>query len=114
MDLVLEPGVKDLGSFRVRRALPSERRRMVGPAVFESGQGMDVRLHPHVEGGQGGLADARDEHFAVVLAAIAAGWAELLRMHRRGVIHDTVLHAPEQDLDLEEMTARRHRGESLD
>jgi len=57
VDLVVEPGVKDLGSFRVRRALPSERRRMIGPfifldhmgpAVFDPGQGMDVRPHPHI------------------------------------------------------------------
>jgi len=62
---------------------------------------------------KGGLAEARDEHFSVVLAAIAAGRNELLRMHRGGVIHDTVLHALEQELDLEEMTARRHRGGAL-
>jgi hypothetical protein len=27
------------------------------------------------------------------------------------LIHDTVLHALEQELDLEEMSARRHLGE---
>ncbi|AKT41529.1 pirin family protein [Chondromyces crocatus] len=43
--------------FDVRRALPSVQRRMVGPfifldqmgpAVFRSGQGLDVRPHPHI------------------------------------------------------------------
>lgn len=57
VDLVVEPGVKDLGGFRVRRALPSEQRRMVGPFIFldhmgparfEPGEGMDVRPHPHI------------------------------------------------------------------
>ncbi len=57
VELVVEPGVKDLGSFRVRRALPSEQRRMVGPFIFldhmgpahfDPGQGMDVRPHPHI------------------------------------------------------------------
>lgn len=57
VDLVVEPSVKDLGGFRVRRALPSSRRRMVGPfifldqmgpAVFAPGQGLDVRPHPHI------------------------------------------------------------------
>jgi redox-sensitive bicupin YhaK (pirin superfamily) len=43
--------------FEVRRALPSMHRRMVGPfifldqmgpAVFQGGQGLDVRPHPHI------------------------------------------------------------------
>lgn len=57
VDLVVEPGVKDLGGFRVRRALPSAQRRMVGPFIFfdhmgpvefAPGDGMDVRPHPHI------------------------------------------------------------------
>jgi redox-sensitive bicupin YhaK (pirin superfamily) len=49
---------RDLGSgFKVRRALPSRERSMVGPfifvdqmgpVVFRSGQGLDVRPHPHI------------------------------------------------------------------
>lgn len=55
--LVVEPSSKDLGGFRVRRALPSVTRRMVGPFVFldhmgpailSPGQGLDVRPHPHI------------------------------------------------------------------
>ena len=42
-------------------------------------------------------------HFDVVLAAIAAGRAELIRQHRAGLIEDEVLHNLERDLDLEEM-----------
>ena len=57
VDLVVEPSVKDLGGFRIRRALPSIQRKMVGPfifldqmgpAVFSPGQGLDVRPHPHI------------------------------------------------------------------
>jgi redox-sensitive bicupin YhaK (pirin superfamily) len=57
VDLVVEPTSKDLGGFEVRRALPSPRRRMVGPFVFldhmgpammPAGQGLDVRPHPHI------------------------------------------------------------------
>jgi hypothetical protein len=59
----------------------------------------------------GELIVHRREHFTVVLAAISAGRAEILRLHRTGSIHDTVLHALEHDLDLEEMTARRYLGE---
>src|SRR5688572_4396301 len=52
------PRVRDLGEgFQVRRALPDERRRSVGPFVFfdqmgptvlEPGKGLDVRPHPHI------------------------------------------------------------------
>lgn len=58
VDLVILPPVRDLGDgFKVRRALPSAQRRMVGPfiffdqmgeAVFRSGEGLDVRPHPHI------------------------------------------------------------------
>ena len=55
-DVILPP-VRDLGGFTVRRALPSAHRRMVGPfiffdqmgpAAFTSGEGLDVRPHPHI------------------------------------------------------------------
>jgi redox-sensitive bicupin YhaK (pirin superfamily) len=55
---VIVPRTADLGDgFTVRRALPSAQSRMVGPfvffdhfgpTVFRSGQGMDVRPHPHI------------------------------------------------------------------
>src|SRR2546430_13241189 len=58
IETVIVPRTRDLGDgFEVRRALPSMRRRMVGPfiffdhmgpAVFRSGQGLDVRPHPHI------------------------------------------------------------------
>jgi redox-sensitive bicupin YhaK (pirin superfamily) len=57
VELVIVPRTSDLGGFTVRRALPNARRRMVGPfifvdhmgpAEFRSGQGLDVRPHPHI------------------------------------------------------------------
>ena len=54
---VIIPRARDLGGFEVRRALPSAKRQMVGPfiffdqmgpAQFLSGQGIDVRPHPHI------------------------------------------------------------------
>src|SRR6185437_9727614 len=54
---VIAPRTVDLGDFAVRRALPSVQTRLVGPfiffdhfgpAVFRSGQGIDVRPHPHI------------------------------------------------------------------
>ncbi|MGU7772803.1 Na+/H+ antiporter [Burkholderia sp. MR1-5-21] len=53
---------------------------------------------------------ARAAHYDVVLAAIAAGRAELLRLHRSGQIHDEMLHALERDLDLQEVSAQHARG----
>jgi redox-sensitive bicupin YhaK (pirin superfamily) len=58
LELIVVPRVRDLGDgFEVRRALPSERRQMVGPfiffdqmgpAQFLAGKGLDVRPHPHI------------------------------------------------------------------
>jgi redox-sensitive bicupin YhaK (pirin superfamily) len=58
VDMVVLPAVRDLGDgFNVRRALPSIHRRMVGPFIFFdqmgptaflSGDGLDVRPHPHI------------------------------------------------------------------
>src|SRR5256886_2027942 len=54
---VIVPRARDLGGFEVRRALPAAQKQMVGPfiffdqmgpAQFLSGQGIDVRPHPHI------------------------------------------------------------------
>ncbi len=57
------------------------------------------------------LAEHRREHFKVVLAAVAAGRSEILRLNHAGSIHDRVLDVLEHDLDLEETAARRYLGE---
>ncbi|MGR3614800.1 MAG: pirin family protein [Paracoccaceae bacterium] len=57
IETVIIPRARDLGGFEVRRALPSPKRQMVGPfiffdqmgpAEFITGQGIDVRPHPHI------------------------------------------------------------------
>ena len=57
IETVIVPRARDIGGFEVRRALPSAQRQMVGPfiffdqfgpAEFLTGQGMDVRPHPHI------------------------------------------------------------------
>ena len=57
IDVVIVPRVRDLGGFEVRRALPSSQRQMVGPFIFFdqagpaeliTGEGIDVRPHPHI------------------------------------------------------------------
>ncbi len=50
-------------------------------------------------------------HFDVVLASIAAGRAELIRLQREGQIEDEVLHNLERDLDLEELGIIFQRGD---
>lgn len=57
VETTIIPRARDLGGFEVRRALPSPKRQMVGPfiffdqmgpAEFITGQGIDVRPHPHI------------------------------------------------------------------
>lgn len=57
VEMVLLPRTSDLGGFEVQRALPSAQRRLVGPFIFWdqmgpgeflTGQGVDVRPHPHI------------------------------------------------------------------
>lgn len=50
-------------------------------------------------------------HFDMVLSGIAAGRAELIRLHRKALIEDEVLHDLERDLDIEETGARYQRGD---
>lgn len=57
VDMVIIPRTGDIGNFEVRRALPFREKRMVGPFIFWdqmgpgeflTGQGVDVRPHPHI------------------------------------------------------------------
>jgi len=57
IETLIIPRSRDLGGFEVRRALPAPKRQMVGPFIFFdqagpaellTGQGVDVRPHPHI------------------------------------------------------------------
>lgn len=57
IETLIIPRARDLGGFEVRRALPAPKRQMVGPfiffdqagpAEFLTGQGIDIRPHPHI------------------------------------------------------------------
>lgn len=57
IETLIIPRTRDLGGFEVRRALPAPKRQMVGPFIFFdqagpaellTGQGVDVRPHPHI------------------------------------------------------------------
>src|SRR6185312_6662804 len=57
IELMVIPNARDIDGFQVRRALPTAKRRMVGPFIFfdqmgpallRAGQALDVRPHPHI------------------------------------------------------------------
>jgi redox-sensitive bicupin YhaK (pirin superfamily) len=57
VEMVIIPRTGDIGNFEVRRALPFKEKRKVGPFIFWdqmglgeflTGQGVDVRPHPHI------------------------------------------------------------------
>jgi redox-sensitive bicupin YhaK (pirin superfamily) len=57
IESLIVPRARDLGGFEVRRALPAPNRQMVGPFIFFdqagpaellTGQGVDIRSHPHI------------------------------------------------------------------
>lgn len=57
IETLIIPRSRDIGGFKVRRALPAPKRQMVGPfiffdqagpAEFVTGKGIDVRPHPHI------------------------------------------------------------------
>lgn len=57
LENLIIPRTSDLGGFQVRRALPTAKRRLVGPfiffdrmgpALFRAGDAIDVRPHPHI------------------------------------------------------------------
>lgn len=57
IELMVIPNARDIGGFEVRRALPTAKRRLVGPFIFFDRMGpailradkaLDVRPHPHI------------------------------------------------------------------
>lgn len=57
IETLVIPNAKDIGGFEVRRALPTARRRLVGPFIFfdrmgpailRADQALDVKPHPHI------------------------------------------------------------------
>jgi redox-sensitive bicupin YhaK (pirin superfamily) len=57
VEMIINPRIDDLGHFEVMRALPFKKKRMVGPFIFWdqmgpgsflTGEGLDVRPHPHI------------------------------------------------------------------
>ena len=98
LEQVLEGRPRDLGSFSVRRLLPSRELRSVGPFVFfdhmgparfATGEGVDVRPHPHI-----GLATVTYLFEGQFMHRDSLGTAQLIRpgdvnwmVAGRGIVH---------------------------
>lgn len=98
VERVIEPKIKDLGGFSVRRVLPTIQQKKVGPwvfldhmgpVVFPPGGGADVRPHPHI-----GLATVTYLFDGEILHRDSLGTTELIRpgeinlmVAGRGIVH---------------------------
>src|SRR5262245_54310211 len=98
IELTLEPRIRSLGEFDVRRVLPSAARRMVGPfvfldhmgpAVFPPGKGIAVRPHPHI-----GLATITYLFEGEIMHRDSLGFVQLIQAGAvnlmtagRGIVH---------------------------
>ncbi|MDJ0931327.1 pirin family protein [Breoghania sp.] len=98
VETIVVPRSSDIGGFEVRRSLPSAKRRIVGPFVFLdqmgpaefiSGQGLDVRPHPHI-----GLATVTYLYKGEIFHRYSSGSAQAIRSGDvnwmtagRGIVH---------------------------
>jgi redox-sensitive bicupin YhaK (pirin superfamily) len=98
VELTIEPRVRSLGEFDVRRILPSAKRRMVGPfvfldhmgpAVFPPNHGIAVRPHPHI-----GLATITYLFEGEIMHRDSLGYRQLIQAGAvnlmtagRGIVH---------------------------
>jgi CPA1 family monovalent cation:H+ antiporter len=83
---------------------------LLHPQLLEEAQRRERGTQRYAADSDHFMRDIRS-HFDLVLASVAAGRAELVRLHRAGKIEDEVLHDLERDLDLEELGALFQRGE---
>ncbi len=113
IELTIQPRVRSLGEFDVRRVLPAAKRRMVGPfvfldhmgpAVFPPGSGINVRPHPHI-----GLATITYLFEGEIMHRDSLGYRQLIQAGAvnlmtagRGIVHS------ERASDDLEATSRLH------
>ncbi|MGF7148439.1 CPA1 family monovalent cation:H+ antiporter [Sphingomonas zeicaulis] len=81
-----------------------EDGKLIHPQLLDRYQAR-ARISANYVGREDHYHDGLHAHFDLVLVAIAAGRAELIRLHRAREIDDDVLHDLERDLDLEELSA---------
>jgi CPA1 family monovalent cation:H+ antiporter len=88
----------------VRKISAKEDGSEKHPRLVEQ-YGYRAKASLHFSTAEEELRPHRNEHFSTVLAAIAAGRGEIIKMHRAQEIDDAVLRALERQLDLEEINA---------
>lgn len=86
----------------VERGAYGDDGSLIHPQLLELARRRLVGTERYAEDTERALETLRP-HFDLVLASIAAGRTELLRIHRAGLIEDEVLHNLERDLDVEEL-----------
>ncbi len=117
VELTIEPRVRSLGEFDVRRVLPAAKRRMVGPfvfldhmgpAVFPPNHGIAVRPHPHI-----GLATITYLFEGEIMHRDSLGYRQLIQAGAvnlmtagRGIVHS------ERAADDLEVSSRLHGMQS--
>jgi monovalent cation/hydrogen antiporter len=122
----LKPTTPDIGpqahldDHQTRRQIYAAALARITVETDENGE----RLHPRLEEEyrrrvfvyqknheeREALIDTRRAHFEMALIAVSTAREELLRLHRKGCVHDVTLHAVESELDLEETRLRRLAG----
>ncbi|MBY0613179.1 MAG: Na+/H+ antiporter [Beijerinckiaceae bacterium] len=113
-----EPPTETLSEAAARAAVAEASLKAIEQLVHgETGALIHPRLVDDYRGRARATARLRDEgehlleerrkHFTAALHAVTHGRAELIRLHRSGKIHDSILHSIETELDLEELRFRR-------
>ncbi|GGB22994.1 Na+/H+ antiporter [Sphingomonas metalli] len=93
----------------VRRAAYDAEGRLIHPMLLRRYE-TRATAADRFEGTDEERSQAIARHFDVIIAAVTAGRAELVRLHRAGRIDDETLHDLEHDLDLEELAAVSAKG----
>ena len=94
----------------IERLAYDETGTLVHPMMLEEHR-KRMNFMERYEADASATMDGLRAHFDVLLQAIAAGRAELIRIHRAGLIEDEVLHELERDLDVEELAMTLQRGD---
>ena len=93
----------------IERLAYDENGTLIHPIMLEEHR-KRMNFMERYEADASATMDGMRSHLDVLLQAIAAARAELLRMHRAGLIEDEVLHELERDLDVEELAMTLQLG----
>lgn len=86
----------------VERLAYAEDGTLLHPQLLEESQ-RRMRFMERYELEATVVMDGLQSHYEILVEANAAGRAELVRLHRAGLIEDAVMHNLERDLDIEQM-----------